>query len=188
MAEPQDQRQVRTATLEAFADTIIPGEKRTPTDRSVAGAAAGGGAVAAGAVQLLEMPEGGIAPMLDDLARALNGQAAKYAAEQALPLDETVPPFVALPFPHRTALLQALLALENPEREMWVGLAIFSYMAFDSAAHMHTADAIAAGHVGLATIGFAKPDADGLWRFPEYTYGRRLATLHPDTTPSGSPA
>jgi hypothetical protein len=53
---------------------------------------------------------------------------------------------------------------------------------------MHTTDAIAAGHVGLATIGFAPPDADGLWRFPAYSYGRQLATLHPDTTPSGSPA
>lgn len=190
MADPQDQARIkaRTATLEAFADTIIPGEKRAPEDRSVAGVAAGGGAVAAGAVPLLEMPEGGLAPMLDDLARGLNGQAMKYAAEQDLELDETVPPFVGLPFPHRTALLQALTGLENPEREMWVGMAIFSYMAFDSAAHMHTVDAIAAGHVGLATLGFATPDTDGLWRFPDYSYGRQLATVHPDTTPSGSPA
>ena len=39
----------RTLVLEAFADTIIPGEKRTPDDRAVAGASVGGGAVAAGA-------------------------------------------------------------------------------------------------------------------------------------------
>ncbi|MET8067907.1 DUF5987 family protein, partial [Micromonospora sp. NPDC005313] len=35
-------------TLEAFADTIIPGERRHATDRAVAGAADGGGAVASG--------------------------------------------------------------------------------------------------------------------------------------------
>jgi hypothetical protein len=182
-----DQTPARTATLEAFADTIIPGERRTPEDRVVAGAAAGGGAVAAGAVQLLELPEGGLAPMLDSLAMALDGHAVAYAAEHQLTLDQTRSPFVALPFPDRTALVQQLTALHHPEREMWVGMAIFCYMAFDSAAHLHTADAVAAGHVGLATMGFTKPDPDGLWRFPVASYGRDLARLHPDTTPSGSP-
>jgi hypothetical protein len=178
----------RTATLEAFADTIIPGERRTPDDRAVAGAAAGGGAVVAGAVQVLELPEAGLAPMLDSLAQALDGHAVAYAAQHQLSLDQTVPPFVALPFPDRTALVQQLTALTHPEREMWVGMAIFSYMAFDSAAHLHTADAVATGHVGLATMGFAKPDPDGLWRFPVASYGRELAPLRPDTTLSGSPA
>lgn len=188
MADLQDQYWVRTVTLEAFADTVIPGSRRTPTDRAVAGAVADGGAVAAGAVQLLEMPEGGLAPMLDGLAQGLNGHAAAYAAEHQLPPDETVPPFVALPFAHRTAIVQALTAPDHPERELWIGVAIFSYMAFDSAAHLHTTDAIAAGHVGLSTMGFAEPDPDGLWRFPDYSYGRQLASIHPDTTPSGSPA
>ncbi|WP_372974782.1 DUF5987 family protein [Microbispora sp. GKU 823] len=27
-----------------------------------------------------------------------------------------------------------------------------------------------------------------MWRFPAFSYGRPLARLHPDTTPSGSPA
>ena len=177
---------VRTATLEAFADTIIPGARRGDGDRAVAGAATGGGAVAAGALALLESPEGGLAPALDDLARGLNGHAAGYAGERGLQLDPALPPFVALPFGHRTELVQALTALEHPERELWVGIAIFSYMAFDSAAHLHTADAIASGHVGLATLGFAAPDPDGLWRFPEYSYQRQLAPTHPDTTSSGS--
>lgn len=180
--------QQRNTTLEAFADTILPGEKRTPDDRAVAGATTGGGAVAAGAVALLASDEGGLAPYLDDLARGLNGAAAQYAAGHQLALEADVPPFVALPFEHRTALVQGLMSLDNPDREHWVGIAIFSYMAFDSAAHLHTADAIAAGHVGLATMGFAKPDPDGLWRFPDYSYGRKLAPLHPATTPSGSPA
>jgi hypothetical protein len=59
-------------------------------------------------------------------------------------------------------------------------------MAFDTAAHMHTLDAIAAGHPGLAAMGITRPDADGLWRFSNYSYGRALADLHPNTTSSGS--
>src|SRR4051812_23930655 len=42
LPDPQD---TTTLTLEAFADTIIPGEKRSPDDVAVAGAAEGGGAV-----------------------------------------------------------------------------------------------------------------------------------------------
>lgn len=180
-----DQLSTRTMTLEAFADTIIPGCKRSAGDRAVAGAVADGGAVAAGAVTVLELPEGGVAPMLDALALGLNSHAEAYAAEHGRPLDETVPPFVALPFPDRTGLVRVLTARDHPERELWVGIAIFCYMAFDSAAHLHTADAIAAGHVGLTTMGFANPDADGLWRFPAYSYGRQLAPVHPDTTLEG---
>jgi hypothetical protein len=188
MADRHDSEWMRTATLEAFADTVIPGSKRTPDDRTVAGAVADGGAVVAGALYLLESPEGGLAPMLDGLVAGLNAHATAYAAENQLALDETVPPFVGLPFPHRTALVQALTTGDSPERELWVGVAIFSYMAFDSAAHMHTTEAMAAGHAGLTAMGFAKPEADGLWRFPQHSYGRQLALLHPDTTPSGSPA
>jgi len=175
-------------TLEAFADTIVPGEKRGPDDVAVAGVSTGGGAVAAGAVELLRTPATGLAAVLDYLVLALNGHAEEYAAEHGVDLDPAVPPFVALPFAHRTALTAALLGPTHPEKEMWVGLALFSNMAFDSAAHLHTAEALAAGHPGLTQMGFTLPDADGLWRFPAYSYGRRLAALHPHTTVSGSPA
>jgi hypothetical protein len=60
-------------------------------------------------------------------------------------------------------------------------------MAFDSAPHKHTVEAIAEGHPGLRTLGFAPPDHDGLWRFPNFSYGRKLAERHPNTTESGSP-
>jgi hypothetical protein len=107
-------------TLKAFADTVVPGEKRWDGDRTVGGAASGGGAMAARAVPLLEVPEGGLAPALDMLA------------------------------------------------------------------HLHTADAVAAGHPGLATIGFAGPGADGRWGFPDHPYGRPLARAYPATTASRS--
>ncbi|MGD0602510.1 MAG: DUF5987 family protein [Streptosporangiaceae bacterium] len=178
--------QVMTMTLEAFADTIVPGEKRWPGDRAVAGAAEGGGAVAAGALQLLEMPEGGLDQALDDLARMLNDHAEKYRAGHGLPQDESVPPLVALDFANRTALVQELTAPDHPEKGQWVGLAMFCNMAFDTGAHSHTTDAIKSGHVGLTMMGFAQPDDDGLWRFPDYSYRRPLARLHPGTTANGS--
>lgn len=175
-------------TLEAFADTIVPGEKRSPDDEAIAGAAVGGGAVAAGAVELLETPATGLAPALGNFARSLNEHARAYASQHGLDLTPSLPPFVALPFPHRTALVGTLTAPGHPEREAWVSVALFSNMAFDTAAHMHTVDAIAAGHPGLAAMGFARPGTDGLWRFPDYSYGRKLASLHPGTTSTGSPA
>jgi enediyne biosynthesis protein E8 len=175
-------------TLEAFADTIVPGEKRSPEDRTVLGAATGGGAVTAGAIELLEMPESGLMAGLSGLATALNGHATVYAAERTLNPDPSVPAFVALPFDDRTALVRALTDPTHPEKDGWVGLALFCNMAFDTAAHMHTTDALAAGHPGLTMIGFAKPNSDGRWRFPDFSYRRVLSNLHPDTTPSGSPA
>lgn len=178
----------RTQTLEAFADTIIPGEKRSPDDDAIAGAASGGGAVTAGAIELLEWPATGVTGWLDDLAAALGEHARAYAAEFGLTLDHGPPPFVALPFEHRTALVARLVAPDHPEKAFWVSLALFSNMAYDSAAHIGTADAVAAGHPGLTAMGMAEPDPDGLWRFPRHTYGRQLADPHPDTTRSGSPA
>ncbi|GAA4690321.1 DUF5987 family protein [Phytohabitans rumicis] len=178
----------RTATIEAYADTVVPGAKRSPDDRAVAGAALGGGAVAAGAVELLEQPGGGLAEALDSMVYTLNDHAAGYATAHGLALDDGVPAFVALPFEHRTALVLELTAPEHPEKQMWVALALFSNMAFDSAAHLTTADAFANRHPGLLTIGYFPPDADGLFRFPQYSYGRALAPLHPQTTVTGDPA
>lgn len=177
-----------TLTLEAFADTIVPGEKRTPHDRAVAGASRGPGAVEAGALALLHTPATGVTVGLPYLAQSLDTHARAHAAEHGLELDTDVPPFVALPFEHRTALVGALTTPGHPEKDGWVALALFSNMAFDSAAHLHTVDAIAAGHPGLLAMGISAPDEDGLWRFPGYSYRRQLAELHPHTALDGSPA
>ncbi|HLX47993.1 MAG TPA: DUF5987 family protein [Streptosporangiaceae bacterium] len=181
----------RTMTLEAFADTLVPGEQRFPGDRAIAGAAPGPGAVAAGAIELLETPATGVTDGLDNYVQALNAHAVAYATEHGLGQDASVPPFVALSFADRTTLVKTLTGktpagLDHPEKDLWVLLALFCFMAFDTAAHMHTVDAIASGHPGLATMKFAKPDADGLWRFADYSYRRPLARIHPDTIPSGS--
>lgn len=44
------------STLEAFADTLVPGERRSSSDRAIAGAAPGPGAVQAGVIALLTSP------------------------------------------------------------------------------------------------------------------------------------
>lgn len=180
--------QVKVSTLEAYADTILPGEKRFPDDHAIAGAAVGPGAVVAGALELLHTEATGVTVGLPYLAQSLNDHAKVYAKEQDLTLDEALPSFVALSFEDRTALVKSLTSPGHPEKDGWVSLALFCNMSFDSAAHKHTAEAIAEGHPGLLAMGYTAPDEDGLWRFPTFSYRRELAQLHPDTTPSGSPA
>lgn len=176
-----------TLTLEAFADTIVPGGKRAPDDRAIAGVVAGPGAVVAGAVEVLHTPATGVTEGLEPLVGMVNQHATDYAERQRLDIDTDVPPFVALPYEHRYALVAQLTAPDHPEKDGWVLLALFCNMAFDSAPHKHTTDALAEGHPGLTTLGFANPDGDGLWRFPEFSYGKELAKRHPNTTASGSP-
>lgn len=184
---PEPERDT-TMTIEAFADTIVPGQKRFPEDRAIAGAATGGGAVVSGALELLRWSATGVHEWLDDLAVRLNEHAGQYAAECGLTLDPSVPAFVALSFTERSALVARLTTPGHPEKPFWVSLALFSNMAYDSAAHMNTTQAIAEGHPGLTAMGIEPPGDDGLWRFPAYSYRRKLADPHPDTTPSGSPA
>nr|WP_207915137.1 DUF5987 family protein [Micromonospora sp. 15K316] len=179
---------VRTATLEAFADTIIPGAKRFPEDRAIAGVVDDPGAVEAGALELLAHSALGLAKALDGMAGLLNMHAQNSARAKQLVLDPTVPPFVALDFDARTALVQELTDPSHPEREVWFGVALFCTMAFDSAPHLSTVDALEQGHPGLSILGFHHPDEDRSWRFPHFSYQRQLATVHPQTTTTGNPA
>ncbi|MFF8867333.1 DUF5987 family protein [Streptomyces sp. NPDC015139] len=177
-----------TITLEAYADTIVPGEKRWPGDRAVAGVSTGGGAVSAGALDLLRWDATGIHDGLEDLAARVNAHAGAHAEKAGLTLDPTVPPFVSLDYDDRVRLIQELTTPGHPEKDFWVLLSLFCNMAFDSAAHLHTDEALADGHPGLTAMGITQPDTDGLWRFQDFGYGRQLADIHPDTTPTGSPA
>jgi hypothetical protein len=174
-------------TLEAFADTLIPGEKRFPTDRAIAGAAPGAGGVQAGALALMALPAAGVAPALPALAAGLNVRAVQFAAERLIVLDPTVPPLVSLGFAQRTDFLVDLIDGTDPERLAWYALAGLVFIAYHTAGHLPTVDAIASGHPGLAAIGFPAPQADGLWRFSSFSYGRPLAKKHRRTTRQGNP-
>jgi hypothetical protein len=178
---------LQRATLEAWGDTIVPGAKRGPADRVVAGATPGPGAVQAGVWQLLNDPDVGLAPALPALTLLLNTEAAGYALAHGVRLDLTVAPFVALPFAHRTALANKLLDPKHVDQLLWYALAAMALLAFHTAAHLDTATAVRQRHPGLAWLGFPEPDPDGLWRFPRFSYRRRLAREHPATTRNGNP-
>ncbi|MEU8825683.1 DUF5987 family protein [Streptomyces sp. NPDC048636] len=175
-------------TMEAFADTLIPGERRSADDRAIAGAVTGPGAVQAGVVQTLTSPELPLAPLLPEIAVLLNARAIAYATLHLILLPPTAPAFVGLPFRHRTTLLRTLFDADEPDRAIWQVLGLLTGLAFDTAAHLDTRHALDTHHPGLTWLDFPRPDADGLWRFPHYSYGTALAAEHPATTPSGSPA
>ena len=176
-----------TQTLEAYADTLIPGEKRFPGDRAIAGVVSGAGAVQAGAIEMLNFPPVGLQPALPGLAVGIDLLAVLYAVTHAIVLDPTVPPFVALDFASRTDLLVKILDEDGPVQAAFSGLASVCFVAYHTAGYLPTAVAIRDGHPGLAAIGFPPPDPDGVWRFPEFSYRRVLALAHPDSQ-RGNPA
>ncbi|MEU6218202.1 DUF5987 family protein [Streptomyces sp. NPDC047022] len=177
-----------TQTLEAFSDTLIPGERRFPGDVAVAGAVTGPGAVQAGVVDLLNSPSLPVAGLLPAIATLLDARALAYAALRLIWLPPTRPPFVGLSFSDRTALVGGLFDSGDPDRPIWQVLSLLVGLAFDTAGQQDTVQALAQGHPGLAWLRFPGPDPDGLWRFRDFSYGRPLAALHPETTASGSPA
>ena len=168
-----------TQTLEAYADTLIPGEKRSPADRAIAGVVSGAGAVQGGAIEMMNFAPVGFQPVLPLLAFSINVYALLYALLTGIDLDPTVPPFVSLDFASRTALLVGILGGNGADQPTFYGLAAVSFIAYSTAAYLPTVVAIREGHPGLAAIGFPAPNADGLWRFPEFSYQRVLAQAHP---------
>lgn len=175
-------------TLEAFADTMVPGEPRFPGDVAIPGAAPGPSGAVTGVVAALLMPEIGLAGGLADIVALINDSAKQYAAAKGIELDPSLPEFVALSFEDRTAHAVQMTTVGDPIHDFVMLIASFACFAFDMATHEHTADAMASGHAGLTWYGFPEPGPDGVWQFPEFSYGRELAALSPTTTLSGSPA
>lgn len=182
-------------TLEALADTMVPGRKRFPEDVAIAGVHDTPGAVEAGAIDVLLDPATGIDDGVVGMADLLNERAREYvtrgsdseqpAGPTATESPDGLPAFVALPYAQRRALYAELTDSSNPEREIWFLVGLFAYMAFDSAPHLETAEAMRSQHPGLLQLGFAQPDPDGLWRNPHHSYTRPLSRAHPMTDEKG---
>jgi hypothetical protein len=130
-------------------------------------------------------PPAGVAAVLPALAATVNARAVVFAAERLILLDPTVPPLVALDFAHRSELLVQILEGENVDFLLWYALAWLTFLAYHTAGHLPTVEAVRDGHPGLAAIRFPAPDPDGLWRFAAFSYRRRLA--RPARTRKGSP-
>jgi hypothetical protein len=179
---------IETTTLEAWADTLIPGRKRYPSDYAIAGAARGAGAVQAGAVEFMRFPATGVAPAIPAFVAALTAEATAYIATNALVVDPTLPPFVALRYRDRKRLVSNLCDKSAGDVQLlWFAFAALVFLAYHTAGHLHTAHAVRSGHPGLRAIRFPKPDHDDLWRFPHFSYRRKLARVHPHTTKTGQP-
>ncbi len=179
-----------TMTIEAFADTLIPGHKRYAADYAVAGVSHQAGAVQAGALPFMRFGPVGVAPALPAFVAALDAAAVAYIASHQTSVDPTLPPFVGLSYHHRKAMLDHLLngkKESGDEQLFWFAFAGLVFLAYHTAGYLPTAKAVRDGHPGLKAIGFPKPDRDGLWRFPDFSYRRKLARRHPHTTPGGNP-
>jgi hypothetical protein len=162
------------ATLQAVADTFIPGRKATTTDlgheihpKAIAGVHHEPGAVQADALALFHHPLIGFdaleAPFLTELeTRSLlrGGQ------------------FLDLTFANRIEVMKAGLAASNPSVTVWEAAAAVPFAAFMAEATQPNARIETAsgyqviGHPGIAPNGYA-----------DYSYGRKLSR---ERTASGS--
>jgi hypothetical protein len=155
------------ATLQAFADTIIPGRKASKTDlgdpidpRAIAGVDSEPGAVEADALRLYHDPLIGFdaleAPFLADLsARAAEAGGA----------------FLLLPYEKRVQVLLAGLDFGNPTRTLWEAAAAVPFEAFCGAGeHPIGTSANASGY---RVMGYPGAAPGGYQR--DFSYRRKLS-------------
>src|SRR5207248_1239102 len=88
------------------------------------------GGVQAGALAMMSFPAAGTGPALPGLAAGLNVHATTFAAENAIVLDPSVPPFVSLDFARRTTLLVQILDGTGPDQLAYFALAGIAIPAY----------------------------------------------------------
>ncbi|WP_407319795.1 DUF5987 family protein [Isoptericola halotolerans] len=169
----------QTTALEAYADTVVPGCRRHDDDIAVAGVSDTPGAVEAGALEVLTDPATGIEDGIGEMADLLDERAVSWASSDGI---SGVSRFADLAYQDRRRLVAALTAQDEPAHELWFLVALFATMAYDSAPHLETAEAVATGAPGLTAMGFAPP-TDGRWQASDPTYSVPMARVHPATDP-----
>jgi hypothetical protein len=154
------------ATLQAFADTIIPGRPAERTDlgneihpRAIAGVDGRPGAVEADALALYHHPLVGF----DALAPALLAE----LSTRSLPLGGD---FLSLGFDRRVEVCRAGLSFDNPTRIVWEAAAAVPFTAFCAAAL--APEQTAARASGYRVMGLPGAEPRGYRRF---SYRRKLA-------------
>jgi hypothetical protein len=152
-------------TLQAFADTIVPGRKVARTEsgaavhpQAIAGVDRLPGAVETDALALYHHPKTGFDALepafLADLIARAGGR-----------------PFLTLPFAERTAVCRAGLAFGTPTRVLWEAAAAVPFTAFCAAA-VNEAQ-VAAKAAGYRVMGL--PGRSDGYSAERASYGRRLA-------------
>jgi hypothetical protein len=159
------------ATLQAFADTIIPGRKAATTDlgdaihpKAIAGVDAGPGAVEADVLRLFHHPLIGF----DALEPALLAD----LATRALPQGGA---FLDLPYEKRVTVLLAGFDFANPGRVLYEAAAAVPFTAFAAAAvHPYGTNKNASGYKAMGFPGGGPNSAPVMYPY-SFSYGKKLA-------------
>ena len=153
------------ATLQAFADTILPGAKTATTDLgnavhplAIAGVDALPGAVQADALALFHHPEVGFDALEPAFLGELEARSLAHGAD-----------FLHLGFAARVQVCLAGLAFENPTRVVWEAAAAVPFTAFCAAALIP--NATAAGACGYRVMGLPGIAPNG---YGDASYGLAL--------------
>ncbi len=154
------------ATMQAFADTIIPGRKAATTDLgdeihpdAIAGVDDEPGAVEADVMRLYHHPLTGF----DALEPAFLADLSTRSLQQG-------GPFLGLDFEHRSAVVLQALSFDNPDRVLYEAAAAVPFTAFCAAAVHETGTSKNAS--GYRVMGYPGAAPQGYRR---YSYGRKLA-------------
>src|SRR3954471_868634 len=156
------------ATLQAFADTIIPGRKATRTDlgdeidpQAIAGVDGEPGAVEADALRLYHDPLVGFDALAPPFLADLNGRA----------LQNGGGPFLTLGYDARVKTVMSGLSFDNPSRTLWEAAAAVPFTAFCAAAEHATGTSKNAS--GYRVMGYPGAAPHG---HRKASYRRKLST------------
>lgn len=154
------------ATLQAFADTILPGCKVSKTDLgnpvypgAIAGVDPLPGAVQADALALFHHPEVGFDALEPAFLADLEGRSAAHGSD-----------FLDLSFDQRVQVCLSGLDFSNSAREVWEAAAAVPFTAFCAAALIH--NATAANACGYHVMGLPGIAPNG---YTDFSYRRQLS-------------
>jgi hypothetical protein len=159
------------ATLQAFADTIIPGRKAATTDlgdpihpQAIAGVDPDPGAVEADALRLFHDPLVGFDALEPAFLADLSARALVQGGT-----------FLSLSYDKRTQVLLAAFDFQNPTRILYEAAAAVPFTAFCAAAeHLNGNSGNASGYRVMGYPGGGPNDAPVMYPY-SFSYGRRLA-------------
>jgi len=154
------------ATLQAFADTIIPGRKVARTDlgnevhpQAIAGVDPLPGAVEADVLALYHHPEVGFDALEPAFLADLTTRSLGAGGQ-----------FLGLDFDHRVQVCVGGLSFDNPSRQVWEAAAAVPFTAFCAAALIPNATADRASGYRVMGLPGAAPNG-----YPHFSYRRRLS-------------
>jgi hypothetical protein len=162
VAEPD----LADGTLQAFADTMIPGRKATRTDLgneihslAIAGVDPLPGAVESDALALYHHPQIGFDALEPDFLADLSARSLAQGGD-----------FLSLAFDKRVAVCVAGLSFDNPSRVLWEAAAAVPFTAFCAAAMLPNATAAKASGYRVRGLPGVAPKG-----YPHFSYRRKLS-------------